>query len=259
MDIENELTLVMTASIDPNGMPLAASVVEPVKREQDYANSLSYYLKEHPRVRRIVFAENSNWPLDKLRQIAVEQSGGQEVEFCSFSLNDFPREWGKSYGEMLLLDHVFAQSRLLSRSRYVAKVTGRIILRNLTAMLEPAPVPFDFYADLRDHPLYEWAGIAASGHHGESRFFVLTPQFYEAHFRGKYPLLKESEGNYLETLVYRIVKQTMPLGGVFGRFKTEPEYRGVAGHHDKSYSSQRERWKQFVRGTSRKVMPWLWI
>jgi hypothetical protein len=259
MDIENDVTLLMTATIDPKGMPSAATMPDPDQRQSDYAKALSYYLHDHTAIRRIVFAENSGWPLDNLKKVASDQATGQEVEFLSFALNDFPREWGKSYGEMLLMDHAFAESRLIAQSRYVAKVTGRIIVQNVTAMLHRAPDSFDFYADLRDHPLYEWVGSLCSGHHGESRFFLLTPEFYNARFKGKYLLLKENEGILLETLIYQTVKQLMPGGRVIGRFRNEPQYRGIAGHHGKNYSSARERAKQFVRSSSRRVLPWLWI
>jgi hypothetical protein len=259
MEIESELTLLMTGSIDPKGMRVNQAVADPKVREQEYAKSISFYLEHHSRIRRIVFAENSGWPLDRLRELIESRKQQQEVEFCSFSLNDYPREWGKSYGEMLLMDHAFAESRLISRSRYVAKVTGRIILKNLTKMLKTAPEPLDFYTDLRDHHLYDWLGVKATAQHGESRFFVLTPQFYESHFRGKYALMKENGGMFMETFIFNTVKESMPQGKIFGRFRREPQYRGIAGHHGKSYSTPREWCKQSVRGVARRVVPWLWI
>lgn len=257
--MESELTLLMTATIDPKGMPSAATVPDPVSRETDYAAALSFYLEHHPRIRRFVFAENSGWPLDRLQELASKSGSNPEIEFCSFRLNDFPREWGKSYGEAQLMDHAFAESKLIKKSRYVAKVTGRIIVQNLTDIIERAPAPFDFYADLRDHPLYEWAKTGGSGRHGEARFFVITPSFYQTHFEGKFASLKESEGHYLETLIYNIVKQNLSRGKVYGRFRNEPQYRGIAGHFGKNYSSPKEKCKQFIRGTSRKLIPWLWI
>src|SRR5207237_10713266 len=72
--------------------------------------------------------------------------------FLSFSLNDFPRELGKSYGEMLLLDHAFAQSNFVRQSKYVAKITGRNFLQNLTTMLEEAPTRSEEHtSELQSH------------------------------------------------------------------------------------------------------------
>jgi hypothetical protein len=259
MRIESELTLVMTASVDPKGMPAAATLLDPLKRENDYLQALTYYLTHHPRIQRIVFAENSGWSADKFRCVADEHSGNKTVEFLSFTLNDFPREYGKGYGEMLLLDRVMAESNLVRSSAYVAKITGRNYLLNMTRLIERASTPFDLYADLRDHGLYELIGSKNCGRRGESRFFVLTPAFYDQHFRGKYATLDESRGVFLEDLIYNVVKQNIASARVIPRFPVEPDFRGIAGHLNKDYGSARERAKCAVRAVARKLTPWLWI
>lgn len=260
MPIELEdISLIMTASVDPKGMPSAATVPDPMQREGDYITALKYYLTEHPQIRKIVFAENSGWPLDRLRQTADQHLNGQQLEFLSFSLNDFPRQLGKSYGEMLLLDHVFEESALVKSTTYVAKVTGRNRVLNLTRLIQSAPVPLDFYGDLRDHPLYELIGSDKCGRHGESRFFLLSRQFYNEHFRGKYRELDDSRQKVLETLIYNVVRTNLDGKRVIGRFKIEPEFRGIAGHWGKDYGSPMERTKRRVRAFTRRAIPWLWI
>jgi hypothetical protein len=58
LNIRNDVTLVMTSSIDLNGM-LSSSRPDPLLREQDYLRTLTYYVTRPPDVRRIVFIENS--------------------------------------------------------------------------------------------------------------------------------------------------------------------------------------------------------
>ncbi|HZZ44758.1 MAG TPA: hypothetical protein VFE58_17610 [Tepidisphaeraceae bacterium] len=259
MNVETDVVLMMTASVDPKGMPAAATVADPHRREADYLGALRYYLTNHPLVRRIVFAENSGWPLEKFRQLAGRHLA-KEVEFLSFELNDFPRELGKSYGEMLLMDHIFQHSKLIGQTRYVAKITGRNYLINLTDMLESAPTSLQFYGDLRDHSIYQWLGTQWSGAHGESRFFVTTPEFYNRYFRDQYRFLDDRvQGEMMEDLIYRVVKQSLGEPGVIGRFRKEPSFRGLAGHLGKDYGSPAELAKQAIRRMTRKLTPWLWV
>src|SRR5438309_235351 len=103
LDISADVTLLMTATVNPGDMP-NVTAPDPRQREQDYAACLRYNLTAHPRFRRLVFAENSGWPLDRLRREALAAARGQEVEFLSLQGNDFPRDLGKSYGEMLLIE-----------------------------------------------------------------------------------------------------------------------------------------------------------
>jgi hypothetical protein len=257
-DIEDKVTLVMTASVDPKGMPAAATVAEPNRREVDYLGTLRYYIASHPRVRRIVFAENSGWPLDRLREAATDNPLGKDIEFLSFRLNDFPREYGKGYGELLLLDHVIESSRHLRNTRYFAKITGRQYLLNLTRLLSTTPKSFEFCADLRDHPFYEWMRNGYCGRHGDARFFISTTQFYREHFLNQYSTVDEGNGIMLENLIYRVVKSTLGRD-VCGRFRVEPDYRGIAGHLNKNYGGSRERAKRLVRAGVRRLAPWLWI
>jgi hypothetical protein len=258
-NIEQDVALVMTASIDPKGMPAARSLPDPKVREEDYVNALDYYLVNHPRFTKIVFAENSGWPLDRLYAVAKKHNAQERVEFLSFSINDFPRELGKSYGELLLLDHVIEQSRFVRQSKYVVKITGRAKIPNLTQLLKSAPEGVDFYGDLRDHRLYALLGTKLCGQHGESRVFLITPQFYNLHFRGKYVQMNESKGSFIENLIYEVVKKNLDGKKVVGRFRIEPDFQGIAGHGGKDYSSTGETFKRRVRAIARQALPWLWI
>ncbi|HEY1686157.1 MAG TPA: hypothetical protein VGG19_15430 [Tepidisphaeraceae bacterium] len=258
-NIEQEVALVMTASIDPKGMPAASTLPDPKVRETDYVNALDYYLVNHPRITKIVFAENSGWPLDRLYTAAKKRDAVERVEFISSSLNDFPRELGKSYGELLLLDHAIEQSRFVGGSKYIAKITGRAIIPNLTRLLESAPEGVNFYGDLRDHRLYKLLGTGLCGQHGESRVFLTTPQFYNENFRDKYVLMNEDKGIFLENLIYDVVKKSLDGKRVVGRFRIEPDFQGIAGHAGKDYSSTRETFKRKIRALVRITIPWLWI
>ena len=259
LDIPNDVTLVLTSSIDVNGMP-SSSRPDPLLRELDYQQTLVYYVTGHPDIRRILFIENSGWPLDRLKDAARARNPyGKEVEFISLNCNQFPRELGKSYGEMLLLDEGLAQSQLVGKAPYIAKITGRIYVDNVTRLLRSVRRPFDFMVDLRDHGLYDMLGLNWCGRSGDARFFVSSVRFYDEVLRGKYAILNEGNHKFIERLLYDIAKDPRYADRTLRRFPVEAHYRGLAGHLDKQYDSSRERLKRGLRGSLRRLAPWLHV
>jgi hypothetical protein len=259
MKIPEDFVLCLTASVDPMGMP-GVSRPDPNVREADYAKCLQFYAEEFPQVRRILFIENTGWALDRLRGVSeAHNPHGKRFEFVSLRCNDFPRELGKSYGEFLLLDKGLEQSPMARGASYIAKLTGRNYLTNLTDIVERVKRPFGLLCDLRDHPIYDLLRIKACGHHSDTRFLVFTPDFYERNIRGTYVKCNEAAGYFAENLIYDVAKDPALAGEVIRRFPIEPDFRGLAGHWNKDYGSRRERLKRAMRGTTRRVAPWLHI
>lgn len=93
-----KFNLVMTASINPNGMQ-GLSPESLNNREEQYRDTLRFYTQQ-PSIARILFVENSAWDLSRLKQ----EVDCPRVMWLSLDENNFPREWGKGYGEFLLLD-----------------------------------------------------------------------------------------------------------------------------------------------------------
>jgi hypothetical protein len=232
---------------------------DPFVREQDYCACLKYYVRHHDRIRRIVWIENSGWPLDQVRKVIEYNPHHKEVELISLRCNQFPRSLGKSYGEMLMLDQGLAASKLAVGARYLAKLTGRNYLTNLTRILESPRQSFGLFCDIRDHGIFEMLRIPACGRHCDTRFFVFTPEFYDVYLRGQYRRLNDGQGYMVENLLYELAKDPRCAGQVIRRFPMEPDFRGLAGHLGKDYGSRREVLKRRVRGLARRLTPWLHI
>lgn len=93
-----QFTFVMSASINPNGMAgLSPEAV--VNREDQYLSTLRFYAAQ-PGIEHILFVENSAWDLSRLRR----EVPSEKIQWVSLDENNFPREWGKGYGEFLLMD-----------------------------------------------------------------------------------------------------------------------------------------------------------
>lgn len=255
LDLER-VALLLTATVKVNrGVPgVTAPTSE--EREAEYAENLRYQLHHHPRVRRIVLAENSGWPLDRFRAVARDNPLGKEVELVQLDCNDFPGRLGKGYGESLLIDRALAASRLLAEAGYVAKLTGRQRIANLTGLLARVPADVRFLCDLRDHGFYERFGLPAAGRYCDTRFFLFTHPFFDAHLRRLHEGAAAREGELnLEAAYYEIAKSLETEPGVLCRFPAEPRYRGRAGHWHKDYGGPRERLKQTVRAAARRLLP----
>lgn len=98
LNIEQDFALILTASIDIKGMPKAYPTVAE-QRQEDYYNSVKYYVNNQPRIQKIIFIENSGWPLDRVQEAIKDNPHNKKVEFISLNCNDFPRQLGKGYGE----------------------------------------------------------------------------------------------------------------------------------------------------------------
>lgn len=252
-----DAAILFTASVQVNQAIAGVTTADPGQREEEYAANLRYFLREHPRLRKLVFAESSGWPLDRLREIAAaENPHGKEVEILQLACNDFPGGLGKGYGEAMILDRAVAASRLVRDVRWIVKMTGRQRVLNMTRLLERAPAGFELLCDLRDHGLFERFGVPAAGRYCDTRFFAVTPRFFDAHLRRLYLEPPSGGGEYnLEDSYYRAAKALEHTPGVVCRFPVEPRYRGPAGHWNKDYGSARERLKQVVRAVGRRVFP----
>jgi hypothetical protein len=255
-----DVAVLFTATVRINSDLAGVTAADPRRREEEYAENLRYFLREHPRLRKLVFAENSGWPLDRLREIAAtENPHGKEVELLQLSCNDFPGSYGKGYGEALLLDRALAASRLARETRWIAKMTGRQRVLNMTRLLERAPARFDLLCDLRDHGLFERFGIPAAGRWCDTRFFVFTLPFFDTCLRRLYTAPRPDGQEYnLEGSYYDAVKalEADPRGfRIVARFPLEPRYRGHAGHWHKDYGSLRQRVKQSARAIARHLLP----
>lgn len=256
-DVE-QLALLLTASIDIKGMPKATPTVAE-QRQEDYVKALRYYINNHPQVRKIVFVENSGWPLERVKQAALENPHAKEVEFVSLDCNDFPRKFGKGYGECLLIEKGIAKSTILNSVTHIGKITGRICLLNLTQLLQSVKDPYDCFCDYKDQGwrLRKLWGEKQVGPHCDTRFFVFSRDFYDQYLKKLHQ--KHRRGGFcIEEQVYKALKQSEVERKIISRFPIEPDFRGIAGHfRGKNYESPQERTKFVVRSLTRKVVPWV--
>jgi hypothetical protein len=257
-NLERDLVLILTATIDVKGMPKAYPPV-PEQRQEDYYNSLKYYVTHQPRIQKIVFVENSGWPLNRVREATADNPHGKRVEFISIDGNDFPRTFGKGYGETLLLEKGMALSELVTDSSYIAKITGRIYLLNMTDLLASVREPYDCLCDFKDPFWKRWGGDQNAPAYADTRFLVFNKFFYTTYLQPMHG--RHHEGCfYSEHQYHRAIRSAIGTAKVIDRFPIEPKFAGIAGHFQgKDYDSRSERAKFAVRSVTRKLAPWIYL
>ncbi|MTJ14661.1 hypothetical protein FJR11_19190 [Anabaena sp. UHCC 0187] len=256
LNIKQDFALVLTASIDIKGMPKAYPTVAE-QRQEDYYNSLKYYVNNHPQIQKIIFIENSGWSLDKVKKAVTDNPYDKKVEFISLNNNDFPRKFGKGYGECLLIEKGLEKSSLINTVTHFAKVTGRIYLKNMTQILENTKEDYECLCDYKDQGwrirrLWGEKNVTA---HCDTRFLVFTQEFYHQNIK---PLHQQHEqGSFrIETQFYQAIKSLEGQQKIISRFGIEPDFQGIAGHFGgKNYSSKKERAKFMIRSWTRRLIP----
>ena len=256
--INQDFALVLTATIDIKGMPKAYPTVAE-QRQEDYYNSVSYYVNNQPQIQKIIFIENSGWPLDRVKEAVNDNPYNKTVEFISLDCNDFPRDFGKGYGESLLIDRGLEKSNLIKTVTHFGKITGRIYLKNMEEILETIEENYDCLCDYKDlgWKIKKLFGKKDVRPYCDTRFLVFSQQFYHNNIK---PLHQKHQQGcfYLELEFYQAFKSLEGKEKITYRFLVEPDFQGIAGHFGgKNYSSKSERVKFQLRSLSRQLMPFL--
>ena len=265
--MNKDFTLVMTASVNPNGMTgISAQSVN--GREDQYIRTLRFY-RDTDCIPKILFVENSNWDLTRIKNALGKTD---KIEYLSLDDNTYPREWGKGYGEFKLLDaavdHLTAQTSSSSDTGGgdMVKVTGRFPVLNISTMIREfqARKNLKLAVDVVDHPLYDWLRLGWCGHSCRTIVYAISLPFYRQHLYGRYVEIP-SRFFGAEGLMLDVYKETKKEKGVYPRLRHEPHLSGYAGAVNSvwftanNYDGLLARTKRGVRQLGRWLLPFLWL
>ncbi len=113
------LPVLMTASVCTRGMKGACFSDE--ERERMYASALCFYIRKltYNPDQRIIFAENSGWDLNHLKELLPPFNDSQ-IEFLSAPIEMFDISKGKGYNELLLINYAISNSLSMTKMGGVA-------------------------------------------------------------------------------------------------------------------------------------------
>ncbi len=180
-------------------------------RVSDYKTALEFYLNSTPYP--VVFAENSEYDIE----------GDADLR----PLLDHPRlrvmrvpphrdtSRGKGFQEFHMLDQVVGSGALGER---FAKITGRYIVENATAILSKSlkPLHIDLHRKMR---------VALTG------FFLIDTALYRSFVQGAYAEANDAAGRYIEHVLYDRITARPELYVQTDLLPANPRYVGVPGSH----------------------------
>lgn len=193
------------------------------QRLLDYKTSLAWWsLASSRHDFSLVFIENSGYPLTNL-------TGGH------LRARSFPDEpansRGKGWGEDRLMARAFSDKSLnLDRFEWVAKCTGRLMIRNLTQVLPRAVSPP--YLMARFYP-----NLAAV----DTRWFAASPGVWRQFLIQSSECVDDSAGVYLENVMARRMHRAIAEGANYVSPKRVPRFSGLSATSNLRYDSPKFR------------------
>ena len=209
-------TLLLTACINPDGMPFT-KVSDQTMRLQQYLEALRFYLDTTPYP--IIFTENSGTDISVHFAEAINSG---RLEVLTFAGNE-DKSKGKGYGEACIIEYALNHSRKLTHDATVVKITGRLIVENLTAVLT------------HRFPLQGRQSVVCSFNSDftfpDSRLMVSTIPFLR-HFLADKEQMSDFKDIFFEHVLARHILQGRTS---YAPFWTEPFIIGISGSSGQSY------------------------
>jgi hypothetical protein len=250
-----DYVVVMTACIDPGGRHPGLRRRDPETRKQDYQTALRFWVTHpDPRLRRVVFIENTGHPLQEFEESAAKANvHGKELEFISLECNECPPGVSYGYPELAMIDLSMSQSRLIRQSRYLIKATGRLRFPDLPRLLDRLPEDYLFAVDNRNYRLPGGPPMSFT----TTQLMIFSVRFYTDHLIG----LRENLTPALPLIEHLFYEKLMTFQGQPGailRWPVSVDPRGMAGHGVKDYGSPKQRVISIARAACRVLLPGWW-
>ncbi len=230
---------------------------------------LEFWIRHpHPKLKRILFVENSGAKLDALRRRAEENPYGKEVEFISVTSRGIPPGVHYGYGEMEMLDLALPQSVLRASTTHMIKATGRLRFPSIGRLLDRLPECFDVGVDCRvaeycyrvDRNPIKTMRRRGADVYASSQLMIFSHDFYGSHLQRCYvDLTVDQDPNRIERLIYTRLAHFNGQPGILLRWPINVDPEGVRGHANTGYASLKNRMTSLLRGALRSVAPECWM
>lgn len=226
--------LLLPSCIDPQGMVMLKRQ-EVEARLKDHKTALKSWLTEQTCLERVVFCENSGYPLDEISDVAGRYAAIKEVEIIQFSGQDFHKKLGKGYGHLKTIDYALSHSTLISTCDNFLTVPGRYFVANADRIIHNISRALDVCCDL--HSL-RWADV---------RVMWFRKAVYESCFKGAFHSVNDSAGWYSEHVIARQLLQAISHGHSWRPLPRTPYFVGYSGTENSKLDSVPNRLKWLLK------------
>lgn len=249
----NHYVLLMTACIRPQNLNRSCFRAAPHLRLEDYIKALQYWLNySDERIKAIVFAENSEYELTGLKEIANKENiHERDIEFLQFK--ETKRLPGIHYGysDMEIIDYALDNSRLITSSSVIIKTTGRLYFPKLSKLLDcQDKKQYNFFSDARDFRIG-----GKEKHYVITTLFIVKYAFYRQYLYDVKQELPANVSTHMETLYFKILKPLGQSHSIQLGFPFLINTIGIGAHSNSNYTSLKKRMEAFVLFMLRKILP----
>ena len=227
------MIIIITATIAPGKDVGQLTIRDENERLNQYIQALEKTIKFKPNA-KIVFCDNSGYDtnaFDNVRKLAEEND--VRLEIMSFK-GDSKKvaERGKGYGEGEIVKYVLENSHLAVGEDYMIKITGRLVVDNISIIVNEAKknriyfnVPNLHRKDILD-----------------TRLYAMPKDIFDQYFSNGYKNVNDKVGYYLEKVYKDIVLENNL------RTRNFPKYPRIVGKSgtggiDYEYSE----WKSVIK------------
>jgi len=213
------MILVMTASVKPAEVRQLC-ITDAETRLKQYRAALDYYIRCE-KFDKIVFCDNSNYSYEYNEELQLAKHKKIQLEILKFNSNCKEIEkYGKGYGEGEILKYVILNSCLMKEEDYFYKVTGRLIIKNISFIIKRHE-----HSALFNRNLYSYKSL-------DTRFWGIKKEEYIHHLMEAYKKVNDNQGNYIE-MVYK--KELEKANIKYKSFCVFPLVDGYSGTIGKKY------------------------
>ena len=227
----NKKAILITGTIVPNSVFVAHTNIE--QRKQEYIEGLLFYKAQFPND-DIFFLENSTHDFTTDSQFS-DLFKKHHITLIKFPVSPKSQE-GKGYQEFEMLDASI--ERLKNSYNYFIKVTGRYKVLNIKHLIQTKNIKF--IAD--SHKKHQVT---------QTNVFCVKGSFYNKHFKNLYVKSNDSEGVFIEHVIYdylvknNLLKQT-------NLFSKNPIISGFSGSYGGTLN--RNKYKMKLRNIERFIL-----
>ena len=243
--------LLITSTIAPSKDTFQLVVLDAEERFRQYLSAFRFYvsLLAAGVFDKIVYMDNSGYPLDALEKVARESGVADSVEFLS-CVQKFPGKNSRYFLEMKLIDRAMAESKFLNfdRDAIIWKVTGRYIIRNAATLVASWPKGADLYIHHRNvpYPVVDFY------------FFGFVRQTYDRHIGSGIEQFEGPEDGE------KILRRRIDAGDfqdvvIHKRFIATPRLEGMRGYNGTSYGGPSYFLRYMIRAVANRLSPNWWI
>lgn len=207
---------------------------------------------DEPKIRNIVFVENSGYNLDSIRAIALAHNPfKRNIEFIQMHASPLPPGIHYGYAELEMIDEAFEKSELIHQSDYFIKVTGRLYFPGLSKLIKSIRGSVHFLSDSRDYAI-----VGKKKRYIVTTLLLINKDFYKRKLWMIRNQMLPGITSHFETLYYSILKPlSLKDKRIRIRFPFNVDPVGYGAHWNVNYNSVIKRVESTIRGIARVLLP----